>query len=306
MEKGNKMIKINSSKVFDIVNYVILTVLMLIFLYPIYFTVIASFSEPYDVVSGEVILWFKGFTIESYKQVFKTKEIWVGYKNSIVYTVVGTLFAMFMTMPAAYAMSKKRLWGRGIFSTFFLITMYFGGGLLPTYLLIKNMGLLNQPYTQIVLGAFSVYNMIVARTYFQSSIPESLYEAAEIDGCSQIKQFFMIALPLAKPIIAVLTLYYAVGRWNDFMTSLIYVSKTQYYSLQHVLRMILIQNANALSGIDASAMEATEVEYLLRKQYMAEAMKYSVILIASLPMLIIYPFVQKHFVKGVMIGALKG
>ena len=306
MEKGNKMIKINSSKVFDIVNYVILTVLMLIFLYPIYFTVIASFSEPYDVVSGEVVLWFKGFTIESYKQVFKTKEIWVGYRNSIVYTVVGTLFAMFMTMPAAYAMSKKKLWGRGIFSTFFLITMYFGGGLLPTYLLIKNMGLLNQPYTQIVLGAFSVYNMIVARTYFQSSIPESLYEAAEIDGCSQIKQFFMIALPLAKPIIAVLTLYYAVGRWNDFMTSLIYVSKTQYYSLQHVLRMILIQNANALSGIDASAMEATEVEYLLRKQYMAEAMKYSVILIASLPMLIIYPFVQKHFVKGVMIGALKG
>ena len=201
------MYKIKSEKIFTGLIYVVLALLTLIMLYPLYFTVIASISEPYDVVSGNVILWPKGFTLDSYIQVFRNSEIWAGYRNSIVNTIVGTTLNLVLTIPAAYALSKKDLWGRGLFTTFFVITMYFSGGLLPTYLLVRDLDLLNKPYTLIMLGGFSVYNMVVARTYFQSSIPESLYEAAEIDGCSRFGQFFRIAMPLAKPFIAVIALY---------------------------------------------------------------------------------------------------
>lgn len=300
------MFKIKSDKVFDIVNGILLLILLIVILYPLYFVLIASFSEPYDVVNGDVRFWFKGFTIESYKQVFHNKDIWVGYRNSSVYTIVGTMLSLFLTVPAAYAMSKKNLWNRGILTTFFMITMYFSGGLLPAYLNIRDMGLLNKPYTLIIIGSFSVYNMIITRSYFQNSIPESLFEAAEIDGASQFKQFFAIAIPLAKPIIAVITLYYAVGRWNDFYNSLVYISKSEYYSLQLILRNILIGSQNALAEIDASTMDAEQISELVRRAYMAEAMKYAVIYVASLPMLILYPFVQKFFVKGIMVGGVKG
>lgn len=300
------MFKIKKDNVFDIINYTLLLLLTLVMLYPLYFTVIASFSEPYDVISGNVKFWFKGLTLDSYKQVFSNKQIWRGYRNSFVYTVVGTMLNLVLTVPAAYALSNKNLWNRGLLSTYFVITMYFSGGLLPTYLVVKDLGLIDKPYTLIILSGFSVYNMVVARTYFQTAIPESLYEAAEIDGCSQFRQFFSIAIPLAKPIIAVITLYYAVGRWNEFFNSLIYISSSDYYSLQVVLRNILLQSQNALAAIDGWSMDAEEISYVMRKAYMAEAMKYSIIFIASLPMLIIYPFVQKYFVKGVMVGSLKG
>lgn len=291
----------------DIVIYAILILITLIILYPLYFTIIASVSEPYDVVRGDVILWPKGFTLESYVNVFQNKEIWIGYKNNIIYTGCGTLLAMILTISAAYALSKKYLWQRNLIMTYFVITMYFSGGLLPSYLNVKNLGLLNKPYTLIILGAFSTYNLIVAKTFFQSSIPESLYEAAEIDGCSQIGQFLRIAIPLAKPIIAVIALYYAVGWWNNYYNSLVYVTKSQYYSLQMILRSILNESANALQNLDPNTgYEVDALEYFLHKAYMAEAMKYSVIIIASLPMLIVYPFVQKYFVKGAMLGAVKG
>ena len=300
------MYKIKSEKIFTGLIYVVLALLTLIMLYPLYFTVIASISEPYDVVSGNVILWPKGFTLDSYIQVFRNSEIWAGYRNSIVNTIVGTTLNLVLTIPAAYALSKKDLWGRGLFTTFFVITMYFSGGLLPTYLLVRDLDLLNKPYTLIMLGGFSVYNMVVARTYFQSSIPESLYEAAEIDGCSRFGQFFRIAMPLAKPIIAVIALYYAVGRWNDFTTSLVYISDSDYFSLQQVLRNILMESQSALANIDASNVTAEQMVYFMRRAYLAEAMKYAIIFIASLPMLLFYPFVQKYFVKGVMIGSIKG
>ena len=203
---------IHSDKAFTVINYTLLVIITLIILYPLYFTVIASISEPYDVVSGNVVLWPKGFTLDSYRQIFQNEEIWVGFRNSVAYTVFGTLMSLVLTIPAAYALSKKNLWGRGLITTYFVIIMYFSGGLLPTYLVVRDLGLLNQPYTLIIIGSFSVYNMVVARTYYQSSIPESLYEAAEIDGCSGFGQFFRIAVPLSKPIIAVLALYYAVGR----------------------------------------------------------------------------------------------
>jgi len=290
----------------DIIVYATLTLITLLILYPLYFTVIASFSDPYEVVRGNVILWIKGFSLDSYANVFNNEEIWIGYRNTIIYTGVGTLFAMILTIPAAYALSKKYLWNRKLIILYFVITMYFSGGMLPTYLNLKDLDLLNKPYTLIIIGAFSTYNLIVAKTYFESSIPESLYEAADIDGCSQIGQFFWIAIPLAKPITAVIALYYAVSWWNNYFNSLIYISKSQYYSLQMVLRQIMQQSKDALVGIDLEIVGEDALMYFLRKEYIAEAMKYSVIIIASLPMLILYPFIQKYFVKGVMIGSVKG
>ncbi len=298
--------KLKSDKTFTVVNYTMLAILTLIILYPLYFTVIASISEPYEVVSGNVVLWPKGFTLESYAQIFHNEEIWTGFRNSTLYTVFGTMMSLILTIPAAYALSKKNLWGRGIITTYFVIIMYFSGGLLPTYLVVRDLGLLNQPYTLVIIGSFSVYNMVVARTYYQSSIPESLYEAAEIDGCSGFGQFFRIAIPLSKPIIAVIALYYAVGRWNDFYNSLVYITNSDYYSLQQILRNILLESQNALSAINGDTMSSEEMAYFMRRAYLAEAMKYAIIFVSSLPMLLIYPLVQKHFVKGVMVGSVKG
>lgn len=297
---------INSDSVFTAVNAFVLILICVIMLYPMYFTVIASVSEPVDVATGKVTFWPKGFTLDGYKEVFKQDQIWVGYRNTIVYTIVGTALNLFLTIPTAYALSKKKMRFRGAISTFFAFTMFFSGGLLPTYLLVQDMGLNNKWYTIILLGGFSVYNMVVARTYFQTNIPDALFEAAEIDGASQFAQFFKIALPLAKPIIAVIALYYAVGRWNDYFTAAIYISEPDYYPLQLVLRDILINNQLSIGALDTSGMTAEQLLYITRKAYMAEAMKYSIIFIASLPMLIAYPFVQKYFVKGALIGSVKG
>lgn len=293
------------NRIFDMCVYMILIVCAVILAYPIYFTVIASFSDPYEVVNGNVIFWFKGFTLDSYKNVIANDKIWVGYKNTIIYTLFGTMLNLFITIPAAYALSKKYMWKRNFFVMFFIIPMYFSGGLLPTYLQVRDLGLLNKSYTLIFIGGISIYNLVVARTYFQSSIPESLYEAAEIDGCSQYGQFFKIALPLSKPILAVITLYYAVARWNDYYNSLIYTTKSKYFSLQLVLRNILLENQNALSSYDTTNASTEQMLSMMEKVYLAESMKYSIIFIAALPMLILYPFVQKYFVKGVMIGAVK-
>ena len=300
------MKKSRSDRVFDAINELLLIVLVLIIVYPLYFTVIASFSEPVNVVEGKVIFLPSGFTLDPYKEVFKNSEVWVGYRNTIVYTVAGTVLSLMLTIPAAYVLSKKHLVGRGFISLYFVFTMFFGGGMIPFFITVKNLGLLNKPYTLIVLGCFSVYNMVISRVYFESSIPEALYEAAEIDGCSQIRQFFTIAVPLAKPVIAVIALYYAVARWNDFFTGLIFISDKKYYPLQLILRNILIENQTKISKMDTTNLKAEELLYLTRQAYMAEAMKYALIFISSLPMLIAYPFVQKYFVKGVMLGSIKG
>lgn len=306
MKGRPKLKKINTDKIFDIVNIVLMVLIIFIMLYPIYFVIIASFSEPTDVATGQVTLWIKGFTLDSYKEVFQEDSIWNGYKNSLIYVTVGTMFNLFLTIPTGYVLSKKNLPLRGAISTYFAITMFFGGGLLPTYLQIRNLGLLDKPYTLIVLGGLSVYNMIITRSYFTNSIPDSLYEAAEIDGCSELRKFLMIAIPLAKPIIAVIALYYAVGRWNDFFTALIYINKEKYYPLQTVLRNILMESQMRLNSTDTTELSMAEMAYYLRRTYLMESMKYSVILIGALPMLIVYPFVQKYFVKGVMVGSLKG
>lgn len=294
--------------VFDSINFALVLLIVIVVFYPLYFTLVASFSDPTQVALGNTALWVKGFTLEPYINVFKSQEIWVGYRNTLFYTVFGTVWNLVLTLPTAYVLSKKELPGRGFFSWYFLFTMYFGGGLVPTYLLVNQLGLVNQPYTIALLGGLSIYNMIVSRVYFQNSIPGDIYEAARIDGASEFRQFFVIALPLAAPIIAVMTLYYGVARWNDYFTALIYLNDSKYAPLQIVLRSILIQNKGMASMLGQEQMAADEElrAYYERMQHMAEGMKYSVIYIASAPLLIAYPFVQKYFVKGVMIGSLKG
>lgn len=296
--------KRKKQSLFDICNVAFMIVLLLVTLYPLYFTVISSVSDAGAVATGQVRWKPIGFTLEAYQNVLHYKQIWVGYANTIFYTVLGTLFNIALTIPTAYSMSKKYLPHRNIFTAYFLITMYFGGGLLPTYLLVKDMGLLNTRAVLIITSGLSVYNMIVTRTYFSSSISESLYEAAEIDGASELKKFIMIALPLAKPIIAVMTLYYAVGHWNSYFSALIYISDTDLEPLQSVLRKVLILNQTI--KLDFETMTAEEIEANIRRAYMAYTMKYAMVFIASAPMLVAYPFVQKYFVKGVMVGSVKG
>ena len=287
------------------INIILVVLVAFVMIYPLYFIIIASVSEPRDVLSGRVVFLPVGFTLEAYQNVLRESRIWIGYRNTLLYTTLGTLLALFMTMPAAYVLSKKNLVGRGLLSWFFIIPMYFGGGLIPTYLQVKSLSLLDKPYTLAILGSLSIYNVIVTRVYFQTAIPEEIFESAHIDGAGEIRTFLQIALPLAKPIIAVMALFYAVGRWNDFFTALIYVSKADYQPLQLVLRGILLLNQRAMDGINM--IKDTEmIKDLSRLAYLAEAMKYSIIFIASAPLLVAYPFVQKHFIKGLMVGSLKG
>ena len=290
---------------FDIAVYIIMIFILFITIYPLYFTVIASFSDSKAVASGDVVWKPVKFTIEAYRHVFTYKDIWRGYGNSLIYTVAGTLFNLFLTIPAAYALSKKYLPGRGFIMTLFLITMYFGGGMVPRYLLMRDMGLLNTRVTLIIMSGLSVYYLIVTRVYFSSSISNTLYEAAEIDGAGEFRRFFGIALPLSKPIIAVMTLYFAVWRWNDYYNAMIYTSDKALEPLQSVLRRVLILNQSALNEDMMQNLSAEALAAKLERANLAYTMKYAVVFIASAPLLAAYPFVQKHFVKGVMIGALK-
>ena len=306
---ANAIRKTKADRVFDVFNILIMVGILFVIIYPLYFCVIASFSDPYAVVNGNVYLWPINPTFEPYQNVLKENRIWIGYRNNLINVPLGTMWNLILTLPAAYVLSKKKLRGRGLLATYFLIPMYFGGGLIPTYLQIKSMNLINTPYTLIILGGLSIYNMIVSRVYFQSSIPEDIYESATIDGASNFRQFFQMALPLAKPIIAVMALFYAVGRWNDYFTAMIYISDQNYQPLQIILRGILLLNQTALNNLDTANLGQDDVEYMLtlaRQVYMAEGMKYSLIFISSAPLLIAYPFVQKYFVKGIMIGSLKG
>ena len=304
--KPSTIRRTGADKVFDTVNVIIMALLLLVTIYPLYFVLIASISDPFEVVQGNVFLYPKGFSLDAYKNVFDEPRIWIGYRNTIFYTITGTLFSLFLTIPSAYALSKKSLPGRSLLNIYFLIPMYFSGGLIPTYLVIKSMQLVNRWYSLIFIGASSVYNMIVTRVYFQSNVPEELYESARIDGASEIKTFVSIAMPLVMPIVAVMTLFFAVARWNDYFNALVYVTKNDYLPLQMVLRSILLHSATALENLDTSSMDANAVKQAARLSYMAEAMKYALIIVASLPLLVAYPFVQKHFVKGILIGAIKG
>ena len=293
-------------KCFSIITYMIILVITLLCLYPLYFTVIASFSDPHAVYSGKVSFLPVDFSLNAYTAVFQNASIWLGYENTIFYTVAGTALNLFLTIPAAYALSKKKMFGRTFLMTLFIITMYFGGGMIPTYLLFNKMHLVNTRWIMILNGGLSVYNLVVARTYFQNNIPESLCEAARIDGANEIYIFGKMVLPLSGPIVAVITLYYAVSHWSSYFSAMIYLTDQKLHPLQLVLRKILILNEKAYEA----ALEADATGELLasaaKQAELALTMKYSLVFIASLPMLIAYPFIQKYFVKGLTVGALKG
>ena len=286
-------------KIVSTVSNLILVVVAFLAIYPLFFVVIASVSNPYAVMNGEVWFWPKGFTLKGYEKVIDDTRIWTGYINSIFYTVCGTFLNVMVTMAAAFSLSRKDLPGKGKIMTFFMITMFFGGGTVPTYLLMKNLHLLNNRLVMIIPGLVTVWNMVIARTNIQSNIPDELIEAATIDGCSYYSCFFKIILPLSKAIMAVLVLYYGVGHWNAFFGALLYLSDASKYPLQLILRDILIQTQMTSELMADSQAAQTAMQD-------AELMKYSVVIVASLPMLILYPFLQKYFVKGVMVGAIKG
>lgn len=289
--------------IFDTVIFIILTLILFVVAYPLYWVIISSFSDPTAVSAGKVLLSLIGFTLKGYAEVFKNSQVMRGFFNSIVITFVGVCVNLAVTLPTAYALSRDNFSGKKPITVFYMITMFFGGGMIPTYLVVKNMQLLNTIWALVLPGCLSVYNMIVARTFFKSNISEELYEAGEIDGCTQSRFFFQIALPLSKAIIAIMVLYYGVGHWNSYFSALLYISDQDKYPLQLVLRNILITNQTALSQ---TATTAAARAALQEQQQLIDVMKYSLIIISSVPVLIMYPLVQKHFVKGVMIGSVKG
>ncbi|OME88743.1 MULTISPECIES: carbohydrate ABC transporter permease [Paenibacillus] len=286
-----------NDRVFDVIIYVIASIIIVIVLYPLIFIVSASFSDPTRVLNGEVWLLPKSVTLDAYANILQNEKIWIGYRNTIFYTIVGTVINIIMTILAAYPLSRPDLPGRNAIMVFITLTMFFSGGLIPTYLLVKDLGMVDTMWALIVPGAIATYNLIVMRTYFQSSIPWELQEAAHIDGCSNWRLLFSIILPLSKPILAVMVLFYAVGHWNSFFNALIYIRNENLHPLQLVLREILLISQSA--SVDGSV--GLEDKILL-----AESIKYAVIIVSSLPVLLMYPFVQRHFVKGVMIGSIKG
>lgn len=284
--------------VFIIFLYFILSVILVSMLYPLIFVVSASISDPSAIMAGKVVLLPVGFTLRAYQAILEYKQIWVGFSNSLFYTVAGTLVNLVVTILAGYALSRKDLVGRNFFIFLFAFTMLFNGGIVPTYLVVNELGLINTRWALIIPQALSVWNLIIAVTYFRTSIPNELLEAAQLDGCSDFQYLARVVIPLSAPIVAVLILFYAVSHWNEYFSALLYLNDQALYPLQIMLRNILIQNKIDYTMIDVSAFAA--------RQAMRELLKYALIVVASLPVLFIYPFVQKYFLKGIMIGAIKG
>ena len=287
-----------TDRVVRCVIYVILTLTAIVCLYPLYLVLISSFSDPAAVAQGKVTLLPVGLTLDAYKEAFRTNEILTGYRNSLIYTILGTVINMLLTIPAAYSLSHPKVMGRGVVMKLLVFTMYFYGGLIPQFLLMKGLHLTNTIWAVLLMNGMSVTNLIIARSFFMSGVPRELEESAEIDGCTPVQTFLQIVLPLSKAMLSVILLYYAVSRWNNYTSSLYFQpSADELHSLQMVLRGF-IERANT------AARQGTEsAEYYAN---LVSQLKYSVIVIASIPLLVLYPFVQKYFEKGVMIGSVKG
>ncbi|MBW7453110.1 carbohydrate ABC transporter permease [Paenibacillus sepulcri] len=294
-----------ADKLFVLMNYIYLFIALIVVLYPVLFIISASVSDPKYVSSGEMWLLPKGLNLDGYSRVFGNSKIWSGYLNTVIYTVLGTALNLFVTLPAAYALSRSDFAGRGLFMGLILVTMFFGGGLVPTYLLVKSLGLMNTMGALILPAAASVWNIVVARTFFQTTVPRELQEAAHIDGCTNTGLFLRIILPLSGPIIAVMALFYGVMHWNSYFNALIYLNTESKYPLQLILRQILVlqemsaeTTGAAVSGDMAAAMN--------NKAEVASLVKYAAIVVSTLPIIAVYPFLQRYFVQGVMIGSVKG
>lgn len=280
---------------FDGLNVVFLLVCSFAFLYPMWYVLVSSFSDPYAIASGQVTFWPIDFTIDAYKLVFDDDRIWSSYGNTMIYVVAGTLINLVLTTMGAYPLSRTNLPGKSFLMALIVFTMFFSGGLIPSYLNVRELGLYDTYWAILLPGAVSAFNLIVMRTFFQS-IPEGLIESAKIDGANDFRILWQMVLPLSMPVIAVMTLFYAVSHWNSWFSAMIYLQDPNLYPLQLILREILIQSSaqNMLSGATQDAVFR-----------MSEAIKYATIIVATVPILVIYPFLQKYFVKGVMIGAIK-
>ena len=293
------MKKRGGERALDIGILVILILMALVTLYPLWYVLIASVSSPTAIANGEVLFLPKGFNLDAYRKLIENKQLWIGYRNSILYTVAGVLVDLAVMTPCAYALSRKTLPFRSFLMTLFLITMYFSGGMIPMYMLLNKIGFVNSPLALIVPGCVVVFDMIILRSFFEANIPDSLVEAAMIDGSSHIRFFAQIAMPISPAVLAVVALYSIQRHWNAYLGAQMYIYKPKYYTLQQVLRQIT-------ATLDGTLSETLSVDELAKMAMDKELMKYAVVIVACIPLIIIYPFVQRFFVKGVMVGAVKG
>ena len=295
LRKKAKMQESFGERLYTVVVYTLLCGFGMLILIPLLHIISGSFSDPMALLKGEVGLLPEGFNLGMYKLVFRDDEIWQSYRNTIVYTVVGTSISVTLTACGAYPLSRKDFYGKNFFMGLFAFTMYFTGGMIPTYLLIKKLGMLDTMWALVLPSAVSTYNMIIMRTFFQTSIPDELVESAAIDGCNDLGVFFRIVIPLAAPIFAVMVLFYGVSQWNSWFPALLYISDRDLYPLQMILREVLIQGE--MSEMTGAIGDA---------EVIGDGLKYATMVVATLPIMCLYPFLQKYFVKGVMIGAVKG
>ncbi|MBP9996939.1 MAG: carbohydrate ABC transporter permease [Lachnospiraceae bacterium] len=300
-QHSRQMQKPKEDKLINSIINVALIIIGIIVVYPLWIVLISSISDPAEISSGKVWILPKGINIEAYKILLENGDLWIGYRNSLLYTIFGTALQMLITTPAAFALAKKTLPGRRWLILFFLFTMYFSGGLIPTYFVVKDLGLVNTPWALILPGLVGPYNLVIARTYYENSIPEDMYEAARIDGAGTYRCFVQIALPLSVPVLAVMILNFALGHWNSYMNALVYISDDNIQTLQVFIKRITTQATTALES-GAGNIDITELTDSIRK---TQLLKYAVVVVSSIPMIMLYPFIQKHFVKGIMLGSVK-
>lgn len=295
--KNRHLGEAKSDSTYYLINNIIMFALAIIIIYPLYFIVIASISDPDAVINGEVYFKPVKVTLEGYKRLLNEDAIWIGYRNTILYTFLGTALNILITIPTGWGLSRKNLPYRKYIMWFFIVTMFFGGGLIPFYLLVSNLGMVDTPLAMILPGAVSVWNVFMTKAYYESNIPSEILEAAKIDGAGEYRTFLSIILPISKPIIAVMVLFYAVGHWNSYFNGLIFLQNENLFPLQLVLRDILIVAETSIGTGDLST--------ILEKQKIANQIKYSSIIVSSLPIIIIYPFIQRFFEKGFLVGSFK-
>ncbi len=299
--KPAKLARVSAGdRVFDVLNALGMAAIALVILYPLYFVLVASFTTPRVVNAGRLLLYPVEFFPGGYVKTFNYPPIWQGYLNSLIYTVLGTVISIGVTMTSAYALSRRDMFGQRWLMLLFSFTMFFAGGMIPNYLLMQNLGIINTLWVMVLPGAISVYNLIVCRTFFETTLPKELLEAANLDGCNDFGFFFRIALPLSSTIIAVMALFYASAKWNSYFDGLIYLRNTEKMPLQIILRNLMLIGKNAATDMVGDAKSIAE------RRNQADQLKYCVIVVSAAPLLMIYPFLQKYFAKGVMIGAVKG
>lgn len=286
--------------VFDVVVILIMAVVCIILLYPLYFILIASVTNPDIVNRGGLLLYPEAIYLDGYKKILEYEPLWTGYKNSLIYMVLGTSINLLITIPAGYVLSRKDMpWRRGII-LLFTFTMFFSGGMIPTYMVVNGLGMRDTIWAMVIPNALAVYNLIITKTFFEQNMPEEMLDAAKMDGCTDFRYFMSIVLPLSKVVIAVIALFYAVGHWNSYFQALLYLNKKELYPLQIVLRNLLLMNETQQGAMISDPMSAAS------RAMLAEQLKYGIIIVSSVPLLILYPFLQKYFTQGVMIGAIKG